>query len=247
MTDNIPADYDYEINKIEKEESWRLFRIMGEFVEGFDSMSGVEPAVSIYGSARPLTRRSAIYRQTEELAFRLGKMGFSVITGGGPGLMEAANRGASRAGVKSVGLNIKLPHEQQTNDYASLSLTFHHFFVRKVMLVKYTSAFICVPGGLGTLDEMTEVLTLIQTQTIKPFPVLLFGREYWQGLLDWLKNTCLKRGFISENDFALLRVCDTVEEVTEAVQKWHDEHRLAGKKAVKTQGKKNCSPPSVCD
>ncbi len=227
MIENPYPDNQYEINQIEKQESWRLFRILGEFVDGFDALTGIEPAVSFYGTARHLTRRSKLYRQTEELAYRLGKMGFAVITGGGPGVMEAANRGAARAGVKSVGLNIKLPHEQKSNHYATVTLSFHHFFVRKVMLVKYTSAFIIMPGGLGTLDEMTEVLTLIQTQTIKPFPVLLFDRPYWQGFIDWLKNTCLKQRYINNDDLKLLRVCNTIEEVTEAVENWHEGRDIA--------------------
>jgi uncharacterized protein (TIGR00730 family) len=237
----------YEINKIEKEESWRLFRIMGEFVDGFDALSGIEPAVSVYGSARPLTRRSKLYRETEELAFRLGQMGFAVITGGGPGLMEAANRGAARAGAPSVGLNIKLPLEQKSNHYATMSLTFSHFFVRKVMLVKYASAFIIMPGGLGTLDEMTEVLTLIQTQTIKPFPILLYGRGYWQGFLDWLKDTSLKQGYINAKDFALLRVFDKIDDVIDAVQKWQEEHKMAGGTAIPGQGKKQKMPSTKVD
>jgi uncharacterized protein (TIGR00730 family) len=229
----------YEINQIEKEDSWRLFRIIGEFVDGFETMSGVEPAVSFYGSARHLTRRNRIYRETEELAYRLGKMGFSVISGGGPGVMEAANRGAIRAGTQSIGLNISLPREQRSNLYTTRSLTFHHFFVRKVMLVKYTSAFIFMPGGLGTLDEMSEVLTLMQTQTIKPFPVLLYNRRYWQGFLEWLKNTVLEQGFISEEDLALLRLCDTLDQVTDAVRQWHDEHRLVGERAVSLHRRKD--------
>ncbi|MCK4863057.1 MAG: TIGR00730 family Rossman fold protein, partial [Dehalococcoidales bacterium] len=162
---------EYEINKLAKEESWRMFRIIGELVEGFDSLADIEPAVTIYGSARTQPE-DEIYTQTEEIAYLLGKAGFNIMTGGGPGVMEAANKGASRAEVKSVGLNIQLPQEQVCNDYANRSITFHHFFVRKVMLVKYASAFIIMPGGLGTLDEVTEVLTLIQTEKIKPFPVI---------------------------------------------------------------------------
>lgn len=229
----------YEINQIEKDDSWRLFRIIGEFVDGFETMAGVEPAVSFYGSARHLDRRSRIYRETEELAYRLGKMGFSVITGGGPGIMEAANRGAIRAGSQSIGLNISLPREQRANLYTTRSLSFHHFFVRKVMLVKYTSAFIFMPGGLGTLDEMSEVLTLMQTKTIRPFPVLLYNREYWRGFLEWLKNTVLKQSFIDEEDLALLRLCDTIEQVTDSVREWHDEHRLVGDRAVSLHNNKN--------
>ena len=211
---------------------------MGEFVEGFDALSGIEPAVSIYGSARHLTRRSKLYRETEEMAYRLGRIGFSVITGGGPGVMEAANRGATRAGAESVGINIKLPVEQKTNHYATMTLTFNHFFVRKVMLVKYASAFIAMPGGLGTLDELTEVLTLIQTQTIKPFPVLLYDHHYWHGFLDWLKNTCLKQGFINEKDLALLRVCHTIDEVVDGVQTWHDQHKVSQGHAISETGTK---------
>ncbi len=202
----------YEINDLAKEESWRMFRIMGEFVEGFDTLTGIEPAVSIYGSAR-LKSDTELYSQTEDIAYRLGKLGFSIITGGGPGVMEAANKGAMRAGVVSVGLNIELPEEQAGNEFTTKSITFHHFFVRKVMLVKYATAFVIMPGGLGTLDELTEVLTLMQTLTIKPFPVILIDSGFWRGFLDWLKSSALVRNFVSKEDFSLLRVCDRPEEV----------------------------------
>jgi len=221
----------YEINDLAKEESWRMFRIIGELVEGFDSLSGIEPAVTIYGSAR-LTADDKLYAKTEEIAHRLGAMGFSIITGGGPGVMEAANKGALEAGVASVGLNIELPDEQVCNDYTTKSITFHHFFVRKVMLVKYASAFVIIPGGLGTLDELTEVLTLIQTLKIKPFPVVLFDSEYWTGFLDWLRSAVLAREFISEEDLNLLRVCDHPDEVVEVVQSWYTKHEVTGKKAL---------------
>jgi len=155
----------YEINTLAKEESWRMFRIIGELVEGFDKLSGLEPAVSIYGSAR-VRDTDKLYLQTEEIAYRLGRTGFSIITGGGPGVMEAANKGALKAGVNSVGLNIDLPEEQVANTFTTKSLSFNHFFVRKIMLVKYAVAFVIMPGGLGTLDELTEVLTLMQTQKI---------------------------------------------------------------------------------
>jgi len=161
----------YEINDLAKEESWRMFRIIGELVEGFDELAGIEPAVTVYGSAR-LSPEDELYAQTEEIANRLGQVGFTIISGGGPGVMEAANKGALKAGAKSVGLNIDLPEEQVCNPYTTKSITFNHFFVRKVMLVKYATAFIIMPGGLGTLDELTEVLTLIQTHKIRPFPVL---------------------------------------------------------------------------
>ncbi|MFC1847596.1 TIGR00730 family Rossman fold protein, partial [Chloroflexota bacterium] len=179
--------YGYEINDLAKEESWRMFRIMGELIQGFDDLAGIEPAVTIYGSAR-ITENDELYAQTEEIARRLGELGFSIITGGGPGVMEAANKGALEAGVTSVGLNIELPEEQICNAYTTKSLTFRHFFVRKVMLVKYAIAFVIIPGGLGTLDEVTEVLTLIQTHKIKPFPVVLFNSDYWRGFLSWLQQ-----------------------------------------------------------
>ncbi|MFC2052446.1 TIGR00730 family Rossman fold protein [Chloroflexota bacterium] len=221
----------YEINDLAKEESWRMFRIIGELVEGFDSLSGIEPAVTIYGSAR-LAEEDKLYAQTEEIAYLLGTAGFSIITGGGPGVMEAANKGALRAGVTSIGLNIELPEEQTSNAYTTKSVTFHHFFVRKVMLVKYATAFIIIPGGIGTLDELTEVLTLIQTNKIKPFPVVLFDSEYWKGFLDWLQSSVLSRKFISKEDFNPLRVCDYPDEVIKIVQSWHTKQKVIGKEAL---------------
>jgi len=223
--------YEYEINELAKEDSWRMFRIIGELVDGFDSLSGIEPAVSVYGSAQ-LKPEDELYKKTEEIAHRLGQMGFSIITGGGPGVMEAANKGALKAGVKSIGLNIKLPEEQRGNIYTTQSLTFNHFFVRKVMLVKYASAFIIIPGGLGTLDELTEVLTLMQTYKIKPFPVVLFDGNYWKGFLDWLRNFSLAKGYISEQDLNLLRVCDNPDEVIETIHRWYYKRELAGRQAV---------------
>jgi uncharacterized protein (TIGR00730 family) len=221
----------YEINDMAKEESWRMFRIMGELVEGFDKLSGVEPAVTIYGSARIKTD-DPLYSQTVDIARRLGELGFSIITGGGPGVMEAANRGAREAGVTSIGLNIVLPEEQACNEYSTKTITFNHFFVRKVMLVKYAVAFVIVPGGLGTLDELTEVLTLMQTQKIKPFPVILFDRAFWNGFLEWLRQTVLAKGFISDEDFNLVRACDHPEEVVEAVQRWYNKQEVTGRKAL---------------
>jgi uncharacterized protein (TIGR00730 family) len=221
----------YEINDLAKEESWRLFRIIGELVEGFDKLSGIEPAVTIYGSAQ-LSPDDELFRQTEEIAHRLGELGFSIVTGGGPGVMEAANKGARDAGVASVGLNIQLPEEQACNVYVTKAITFNHFFVRKVMLVKYATSFIIMPGGLGTLDELTEVLTLIQSRKIKPFPVILFDSEYWKGFLDWLRNPVLAKRFISEEDFHLLRVCDHPDEVIDIVQSWYRKQEITGKKAL---------------
>jgi len=221
----------YEINDYAKEESWRMFRIMGELVEGFDRLSGVEPAVTIYGSAR-LKPDDRLFAQTEEIARRLGEMGFSIITGGGPGIMEAANKGAREAGVLSIGLNIVLPAEQACNIYANKTLTFNHFFVRKVMLVKYATAFVIMPGGLGTLDELTEVLTLMQTRKIKPFPVILFDSSFWQGFLDWLRTAVLSKAFINEEDLHLLRLCDQPSEVAETVQGWYMRHEILARRAV---------------
>jgi len=223
--------YEYEINAFAKEDSWRLFRIIGEFVEGFDSLSTIGPAVTVYGSAR-IKEGDEIYEQTVEIARGLGELGFSIITGGGPGVMEAANKGAREAGVASIGLNIELPKEQVCNSYATRTATFHHFFVRKVMLVKYATAFVTIPGGLGTLDEVTEVLTLIQTYKIKPFPVFLFKSSFWKGLLDWLKKDVLSVGYISEEDFNLVRLCDQPDEIIDAVQSWYIKQEIIGRKAL---------------
>jgi uncharacterized protein (TIGR00730 family) len=228
---------EYEINQLAKEESWRMFRIIGELVEGFDSLADIMPAVTVYGSAR-LKPGDIIYEKCVETSFKLGKAGFNIMTGGGPGVMEAANRGAAEAGVKSVGLNIRLPKEQKCNVYAEKVLTFHHFFVRKVMLVKYATAFIIMPGGLGTLDELTEVLTLIQTQKIKPFPVIMFDSGYWCGFLDWLKGTVLAQGAISEEDFELLRVFDSPDDVVKAVLTWYTRQEVTGKKALQRHGER---------
>jgi len=222
----------YEINDLAKEESWRIFRFIGEMVEGFDKLSGIEPAVTIYGSAR-IKPGDELYEQTTVVARRLGELGFSIITGGGPGVMEAANRGAREAGVTSVGLNIQLPEEQIPNPYVTKSITFNHFFIRKVMLVKYATAFIIMPGGLGTLDELSEVLTLMQTHKIKPFPVILFNSPFWEGFLAWMRTTVLSRGFISEEDFNHLRVSDDPGEVVETVQKWYIKQEVVGRKALR--------------
>jgi uncharacterized protein (TIGR00730 family) len=222
---------EYEINQLEKEESWRMFRIIGELVEGFDTLADIEPAVTIYGSS-VMKEDNPWYADTEEIAYMLGKAGFNIMTGGGPGVMEAANKGARRAEVKSVGLNIQLPVEQACNIYAEKTITFHHFFVRKVMLVKYATAFVIMPGGIGTMDELTEILTLIQTQKIKPFPVILFSSEFWCGFLDWMKDTVLKNGFINENEYEMLRVFDKIDDVIDAVKTWYHRQEVVGKKAI---------------
>ncbi len=221
----------YEINAYAKEESWRMFRIIGEFVEGFDKLSGIEPSISFYGSLH-IQPSDKLYQQTVEIARRLGEMGYSIVTGGGPGLMEAANKGASEAGVTSIGLNIELPEPQACNAFVNKPLTFNHFFVRKVMLVKYASAFIIMPGGLGTMDELTEVLVLIQTHKIKPFPVILFDGQYWAGFLDWLCEVVLARGLITEEDYNIVRICDTPDAVIDVVREWAKNQSITGRKAV---------------
>ena len=221
--------YRYEINELAKDESWRMFRIIGELVEGFDELAGVEPAVSIYGSARVCPGHRH-YVAAETIARRLGELGFSVITGGGSGVMEAANKGAREAGAKSIGLNIALPDEQFLNVYASRSLTFHHFFVRKVMLVKYATAFVIMPGGIGTLDELTEVLCLIQTRKIKPFPVILFDSQFWGGFLDWMRGIVLAEGCISKEDIELVRISDDPSDVVNIVQSWYLRQAIIGRK-----------------
>lgn len=223
---------DYEINRLEKEDSWRLFRYIGEMVTGFDKLAGIEPAVTIYGSAR-VKPEADEYKKAEEIARKLGEVGFNIVTGGGPGLMEAANKGAMEAGVKSIGLNIELANEQKANPYTTISLSFDHFYIRKVMLVKYATAFIILPGGLGTLDELTEMLNLIQAQKIRPFPVILYDSSYWSGLLEWMRKCSLARGYISDEDLNLLRITDSVEEVVETVRKWYWKHEVAGRRAVR--------------
>jgi len=168
-----------------------------------------------------------LYQVTEEIARRLGELGFSIITGGGPGVMEAANKGAAEAGVVSAGRNIELPEEQTPNPYATLSITFNHFFARKVMLAKYATAFIAMPGGIGTLDEVTEILCLIQTHKMRPFPVILYDGSYWGGWLEWLRRTTLAQGFIEADDLGLLVVCDTVDDVVRTVREWYEKQELA--------------------
>ena len=206
----------YEINQLEKEESWRMFRILGEFVEGFDALSRITPAVTIFGSARTRAGEFA-YDTAEAIGRAVAAAGFTVVTGGGPGVMEAACKGAIGAGGKTVGLNIALPMEQKPNPYATRSLHFHYFFVRKVMLVKYATAFVLLPGGFGTVDEMFETVTLIQTHKIRPFPVILVGRSYWQGLLAWLRDQALVDGFISPSDLDLFTLTDDPAEVVEHI------------------------------
>jgi uncharacterized protein (TIGR00730 family) len=197
-------------------DTWIVFKIMGEFVEGFETLRPVWPAVSLFGGAR-VSRDHPFYDDARRLAAALAKAGFSVITGGGPGVMEAANRGAREAGGQSIGLNIKLPWEQRANEHVETSLLFDYFFVRKVMFVKYSCGFVGLPGGFGTLDEIFEAITLKQTGKMPPFPVVLFGRSFWAGLLEWLSDEPLRLGAISESDLALFHVTDSPQEVADLI------------------------------
>jgi hypothetical protein len=206
------------IDDFKLSESWRLFKILGEFVEGVEALHELGPAVSIFGSARTQPDEP-LYRKAMEIAGAFVKEGFSVITGGGGGVMEAANKGASEAGGRSVGLNIKLPFEQKPNEFANVKVEFNYFFIRKVMFMKYASAYIGLPGGFGTLDEIFEVITLIQTQRIKPFPVILVGSDYWTGLLGWIKDQLLGRGNISPGDLDIVQVIDDPAEMVRLVKK----------------------------
>ncbi len=199
-------------------ESWRLFRIIGEFVDGVEALHDIGPAVSIFGSAR-IKPEDPVYRTAEKMAALFAKNNFAVITGGGGGVMEAANKGAAEAGGTSVGLNIVLPFEQKPNPYANIQLEFKYFFIRKVMFVKYAMAYIIMPGGFGTLDELFEAVTLIQTHRIKPLPVILVGSDYWNGLVDWIKARLLSEKMISPEDLDILQVMDDPEAIVRHVQK----------------------------
>lgn len=211
-----PAARERSPEQVLARDSWRVFRIMGEFVEGFEEMSIAGPAVSIFGSAR-VGPRDEMYQQCVNTACRLGQAGFSIITGGGPGIMEAANRGAREAGVASFGCNIELPFEQGTNPFVDHAIDFRYFFVRKTMFVKYADAFVIFPGGFGTMDELFEALTLIQTGKIRDFPVVLFGSAYWNGLLEWIRSTMMAEGKIAEEDLQLLCVTDDPDEVVRVI------------------------------
>ncbi len=212
-------DKQYMLDSLSVVESWRVFRIMAEFVDSIESLSKVHNAVTIFGSAR--TRPGDEYYQVaEKLGRTLAENGFSVITGGGPGIMEAANKGAAEAGGRSIGLNIKLPFEQKPNPYANLHIEYKYFFIRKVMFIKYALAYVIMPGGFGTMDELFEALTLIQTQRVKSFPLILMGRDYWNGLLEWLKKSMLDQGMISPADLEMIQVIDEPEEVVKHIKKY---------------------------
>jgi uncharacterized protein (TIGR00730 family) len=211
LLSSAPPSYDFT-----RSDPWRVFRIMGEFVEGFDTLANVGPAVAVFGSAR-VPPGDPQYAAAEATARRLSQAGFAVITGGGPGLMEAANKGAHEAGGISIGCNIELPFEQGTNAWVEVAINFRYFFVRKTMFVKYSEAFIIFPGGFGTMDELFEALTLIQTGKIRNFPVILFGSDYWSGMLDWIRKVMLQEGKISSEDLDLLVVTDSPEEAVQVI------------------------------
>ncbi|MDY6950082.1 MAG: TIGR00730 family Rossman fold protein [Thermodesulfobacteriota bacterium] len=208
----------YLLDTITMHESWRLFKILAEFVEGFETLSDIYPCVSVFGSAR-VRPGEKTYDQTVAVAQRLAENGFNIMTGGGPGIMEAANKGAQEGGAKSVGVNIQLPLEQECNPFADIKVEFKYFFVRKVMLVKYAQAYVGMPGGFGTLDEIFEAITLIQTKRIKPFPVLLVGTDYWGPLWEWVKKNPLNRGLISAEDMDLVTLADDPEEVAKIIKR----------------------------
>ncbi len=215
---HVISEPKYNLDNTVVGDSWRMFRIMSDFVDGFDAMSAIDiPAVTIYGSART-TADDPSYKLAERIAAELAKSGYGVITGGGPGIMEAANKGAFEADGLSIGLNISLPHEQHANPYTNFPLNFKYFFVRKVMLMKYSMAFICMPGGFGSLDELFESLTLIQTERIRPFPIVLVGSDFWSGLVQWIEDTMLSRGNIDANDLKLFKVLDDVDEIVQYIK-----------------------------
>lgn len=209
----------YLIDDFNVRDSWRIFRIISEFVDGFETMAEIYPAVTVFGSAS-ISEQSPVYKLGREVGKLLAESGFTVITGGGPGAMEAANRGAFEAGGKSVGLCIQLPKEQSANPYTNVKLNFRYFFVRKVMFVKYAMAYIILPGGFGTMDELFEALTLIQTHRIKPFPVILLGKDYWKDLVTWIKKTMLmKHGMICPDDMDLFQVIDDPVAAVSAIKR----------------------------
>jgi len=209
-------------------DSWQIFKIMSEFVEGYEKLTLIGPCVTIFGSART-DQDHPFYKLAEETAYRMAKAGFGIITGGGPGIMEAANKGAKMAGGKSVGLNISLPFEQYANPFIDpdKSLTFYYFFIRKVMFMKYSQGFIALPGGFGTFDELFEAITLIQTQKIARFPIVLIGKDYWKGLLKWIKNTVLEEKNISKGDLDFFILVDNPEEAVKHIEDFYKKYSLS--------------------
>jgi uncharacterized protein (TIGR00730 family) len=209
----------YVVDDITLKDTWRLWHIMAEFVEGFENLSDLSPAVSLFGSSR-CKEGDLLYTRTYNIAKLLARNKFNIITGGGPGCMEAANKGASEEGMKSVGVNIELPFEQKPNPYANVSLHFRYFFVRKVMFVKYAVAYIILPGGFGTLDECFEAITLIQTRKMRPFPVILVDSSYWGGIIEWIRETLLANNMIDKEDLNIIRVMDEPTEIVDYLKKF---------------------------
>ena len=206
------------IDQLSIKESWRMFRILAELTDGFEALSNLGPCVSIFGSARA-KRESKLYADTEEIASRLVEAGYGVITGGGPGLMEAGNKGAKESGGISVGLTIELPHEQHCNNYVTLHSDYRYFFLRKLMFVKYAQAYVVMPGGMGTIDELSEAFVLAQTERIAPLPIILYKGSFWNGLLDWLHSAMVEQGFITSAEInKLLTICETPEEVVRTIR-----------------------------
>lgn len=214
-------------NEIKANDSWAIFKMMAEFVDGFETLSKIGPCVSIFGSARTKPENK-YYKLGQEIAFQLAQKGYGIITGGGPGIMEAGNRGANQAEGKSVGLNIDLPFEQFSNPYIDSDklINFDYFFVRKVMFVKYAQGFVVLPGGFGTFDELFEAITLIQTQKVEKFPIVLVGVDFWSGLVDWIKSRVLEEGNISPQDIELFSLVDTAEEVVEVIDDFYKHYSL---------------------
>lgn len=210
----------------QKREAWKVFQIIAEFVDGFEQLSHVRPAVTMYGSAR-LNEDHPDYKRAEAIALALSNAGFSILSGGGPGIMEAANKGAHQGSSASVGLNIQLPHEQVANPYQDISLNFNHFFARKVMFVKYATAYVVLPGGFGTLDELAEILTLIQTGKSRKIPIILVNKAFWKGLVDWFSNTLVAEGTISVEHTNLYQFCETPDEVLAAIFDFYEQRGFA--------------------
>ena len=215
-------------NEIKTNDSWAIFKIMAEFVEGFERLGKIGPCVTIFGSARAKEDQES-YKLAENIAYKLTIHGYGIVTGGGPGIMEAGNKGAHRGKGISVGLNIELPFEQHDNPYidGDKSLNFDYFFVRKVMFVKYSQGFVVMPGGFGTMDELFEAITLIQTKKIGRFPIILVGRKYWSGLVDWIKNTLIPEGAVSPDDLNLISIVDTEDEVLEVIDTFYKKYSLS--------------------
>lgn len=216
MNNNIKKEQ-YLIDEIKVGDTWRMFKILSEFVEGFENLSDIEPAVSVFGSARVKEDHND-YRKARLMGKMLADNGITVLTGGGPGVMEAANRGATEAGGQSIGVNIELPFEQKPNPYAKKIITFNYFFVRKVMLVKYASAFVIFPGGFGTMDELFEAMTLIQTRKILPFPLILVEKDYWSGMVNWLEDKMVGNNFIDETDLDIIKLIDDPSEILDCIK-----------------------------